>query len=215
MKSNLKILIACVVALFAGLYLQLFGFNLPERRIAVSDPEIEGLLWPNQKALGDFSLVGSDGGAYQLDNLRNRWSFVFFGYTHCPDICPITMQTLSQVRNNLDTSNIAAPVNYLFISVDGERDTPEHLSNYINYFGQEFEAASGSPSQVDSLATQIGVPYSIDEHAPGEDYLVAHSGAVYLVSPQGNLTAVFQPPHTPEDIASRFQRIQSYLDNRS
>ena len=107
------------------------------------------------------------------------------------------------------------PLNFLFVSVDGARDTSQHLAQYISYFGPGFEAASGSPAQVNSLTDQIGVPYSIDEHEPGEDYLVAHSGAVYLISPRGNLSAIFQPPHVPEEMAERFVEIRNYLDKQS
>ena len=215
MSANYKIILACIAALFAGLYLQLFGFNLPAKRIAVTDPGIEGLLWPGQKALGEFELIGSDGETYGPGKLKDRWNFLFFGYTHCPDICPITMQTLRQVRESLAGQDITQSLNFLFVSVDGARDTPEHLKQYIGYFGPGFEAASGSPDQVNSLTNQIGVPYSIDEHQAGEDYLVAHSGAVYLISPKGNLSAIFQPPHTPEEMADRFTEIREYLDSQS
>ena len=91
--------------------------DLPAKRIAVSDPGIEGLLWPGQKALGEFELVGTDGSAYDVEKLKDRWNFVFFGYTHCPDICPITMQTLRQVRENLSGRDISQPLNFLFVSL--------------------------------------------------------------------------------------------------
>ncbi len=236
MKSHLKVTFACIVALVLGLYLQLFGLNLPIRQavhVGSTDggSEIEGLLFPRQKDLREFQMIDSHHNSYGLSDLEGSWSFLFFGYTHCPDICPITMNSLRQVQDFLakdvtenptenpaenpvenPTENSPRKTQFLFVSVDGERDTPPHLEQYIQYFGDGFTALTGNKKQVDSLTNQLGVPYEIEKHDTGEDYLVAHSGAIFLISPQTKLTAIYQPPHNPEEMAQRFRDIINFID---
>lgn len=217
MFFNFRLILLGCVALLAGIYLQMFGFNLPIRP-AERPPDIEDFYWPKQKALSGFEMVGTDGQPFGIENLDSRWSFVFFGYTHCPDICPITMNTLRQVRDGIkaDGGVDMDSVNFVFVSVDGKRDTPEHLNRYIRHYGDRFMAATGNKNQVDSLTGQIGVPYSIDEHEPGDtDYLVAHSGSVFLISPGNTLASIYRPPQNAADMVSRFMRILEFYEKRS
>jgi protein SCO1/2 len=218
MQLNNRIVLIGVVALLAGVYLQLFGFNAPLKYTTSKPPDIEGFFWPEQKALADFELVGHDSKPFRRSDLAEKWNFLFFGYTHCPDICPVTMNILRQVRDIVSTSKKIDPalVNFIFISVDGERDTPVKVKEYVNYFGQNFAGATGNKAQVDSLTTQLGIPYSIDEHQPGDTtYLVGHSGAILLISPQQTLSSIFQMPFTADQIASRFTQIYTFMASQS
>ncbi len=210
MNINRRVALIGVTALIVGAYVQMFGFNFPFKKLAMQNPGIEGFFWPQQKALSDFRLVSSRNTPYELKDISGKWSFVFFGYTHCPDICPITMNTLRLARDQMNSSAEVSldNVKFLFVSVDGERDTPAHLDNYIGYFGENFQAATGSREQVDSLTNQLGVPYTIDAHNPGDtEYLVGHSGAIFLISPTAHLAAIFHAPHTAEQITRRFMEI--------
>ncbi len=213
MTMTYRTILLGLMALLVGVYIQLFGFNPPIRQSVPDNPGIEGFFWPEQKSLFDFEMIGTDNRTFGLKDLGAAWHFVFFGYTHCPDICPITMHTLRLARDEMSHSREVDMnrVNFLFVSVDGERDTPEHLDRYIRFFGDNFTALTGNKAQVDSLTTQIGVPYSIDEHEPGaSDYLVAHSGAIFLISPEGKLASIFRPPHAPQDITERFRLILDF-----
>ncbi|MCY4050292.1 MAG: SCO family protein [Gammaproteobacteria bacterium] len=217
MFINFRLIALGAAALAAGIYLQLFGFNLPVR-YADKAPEIENFFWPDQKALSEFQMVSTDGSPFGIENLDSKWNFVFFGYTHCPDICPITMNLLRESRDllqekiSIDTDSF----NFLFVSVDGERDTPEHLRRYIEYYGNNFIAATGNKDQVDSLTGQLGVPYSIDEHKPGDrNYLVAHSGSIFLISPDNKLASIYHPPHDREKLVSRFLEILEFYSKAS
>jgi protein SCO1/2 len=128
------------------------------------------------------------------------------------------MNILRQVRDTVGTSKKidADLVNFIFISVDGERDTPEKIKQYVEFFGKNFAGATGNKAQVDSLTTQLGIPYSIDEHQPGDTtYLVGHSGAILLISPQQTLSSIFQMPLTADQIASRFTQIFTFTTNQS
>jgi protein SCO1/2 len=215
---NFKVLILGLIALLFGTYLQIFGLNLPGNNLTQQDPQIDGFFWPNQKQLGDFELVGTQDQKFNLDKLKGSWSFVFFGYTHCPDICPITMNTLRQVRDSLANGSESASSSpqFVFVSVDGERDTPEVMNSYVSYFGEGFIGASGNKTQVDTLTGQLGVPYSIDEHQPGDkNYLVGHSGSVFLISPDANLAAILHAPQDAADVADRFSQILKFSNGKS
>ena len=128
------------------------------------------------------------------------------------------MNTMRQVRETLahQSEKDFSSVKFNFISVDGERDTPEIIDAYVNYFGEGFQGATGNKAQVDSLVGQLGIPYSIDEHEPGNTtYLVGHSAAIFLLSPEGTLAAIFQAPHTATEISDKFIRIESFTQTNS
>lgn len=218
MQLKYQVALISFVALLIGLYLQLFGINLPLKHIETEQSEIEGFFWPKQKTMVDFELLDQNKLEFSLDRLKNKWSMLFFGYTHCPDICPITMNTLRGVRNKLKVEQeaISENTNYIFVSVDGERDTTDILKSYIEFFGQSFVGLAGNKAQVDSLASQLGVPYTIDDHEPGNsEYFVSHSGSIFLISPDGNLASIFHAPHSVDGITERFKKILRFFDSQS
>ena len=226
MRFNFRILLIGISALLIGLYFQLFGLNPPVIKSLPASSPIEGFFWPDQMQLRQFDLIGHDNQKFDVRRFSNHWSFVFFGYTHCPDICPITMNTLRQVRKKLhqDSYPDMDQTAFVFISVDGERDTPDRLRDYIEFFGEGFIAASGTKAQIESLTTQFGVPWTLDKHAEGQDhdkhaegqdYLVSHSGAIFLISPEATLASIYQPPHDADEIADRFMQIQKFLRNNN
>ncbi len=215
MRFNFRILLVGVSALLIGLYFQLFGLNPPVIKNQPAGSPIEGFFWPDQMQLRQFDLIGHDNQKFDVRRFSKHWSFVFFGFTHCPDICPITMNTLRQVREKLHqgTNPDMDQTAFVFISVDGERDTPNRLRDYIELFGEGFIAASGTKAQIESLTTQFGAPWSIDKHAESQDYLVSHSGAIFLISPEATLASIYQPPHDADEIVGRFMQIQKFLRN--
>jgi len=211
------IILTGFVALLLGGYFSVFGPGLPVSRNE-HDPNIEGFLWPKQKILTEFELVDHNNQPYRLERLKDKWRFVFFGYTNCPDICPTTMRTIRKIRKRIidQVPDRREEIGFVFISVDGERDTPRHLNTYLNFFGDYFEGATGNKQQINKLTSQLGIPYSIDEHALGEtDYRVGHSGAIFLISPQGSLASIYQPPLSPEDISDRFLSILEFMETKS
>ena len=210
--STAGVIVLCTLALIFGLYLSLSnnGFFAPK----IKSEEIEGFFWPNQKRIEPFTMVDQNNSDFTLEHFRGKWSFLFFGYTHCPDICPITMQQMKEANGKLldQHPELESTIQMIFVSVDGERDTPEHLKNYVEFFG-DFIGLTGSEVQLQGLTTQLGVPYSIEPHEPGnQNYLVEHSGAIFLISPQGMLASIYQPPFTPQGVSDRFQQILQFLD---
>ena len=172
-------------------------------------PDIEGLLWPEPKILPPFTVVDHQNNIFTLADLHGKWSFLFFGYTHCPDICPITLAVMDRVHKQLDR---AQNVQTVFISVDPERDTPARLGQYVTFFNPEFVGLGGSVEQIANLTGQIGVPYFLNKTDASENYLVDHSASLFLIDPQGRLVAIFSAPHDNGNITDRFNRIRQFID---
>lgn len=187
------ILLAAAVALLSAAA----GFGLWKLKQSVPVAAYESLLvLPEPRVLGDFALVDQDGAAFDLDRLRGTWSLLFFGFTHCPDICPSTLYDLQQVRESVGATAGAEPWQVVFVSVDPGRDTPDRLAEYVSWFDPDFVGVTGDEAQLRPLAVRMGVAYRVEEHAAGAaDYAVDHSASVFLTDPQGRLHGVFPAPH--------------------
>jgi protein SCO1/2 len=202
------ILLAVLVALLSAAA----GFSLWQLRHE-GPPEMTASLriLPEPRVLADFDLVDQDGAQFTLRQLQGKWSLLFFGFTHCPDVCPSALYDLHQVNQAVTDSDAdEASYQFIFVSVDPERDSPQRLRDYVAYFDPEFRAATGSPEQLAALARQIGVAYRIEPHEPGsERYLVDHSASIMLTDPEGRLHGVFPAPHDAGHIA---QDLAAILD---
>ena len=176
---------------------------------------LEGALWHEPKALQDFAAIDNNNQRFGLSELRGKWSFLFFGYTHCPDICPITLAVMDQVHERLDDTAVRARTQTIFISVDPRRDTPGRLRQYLAYFNPGFIGLSGSAEQVAGIADQIGAAYYVDETSDSQEYLVDHSGSLFLVDPGGRLVAKFSAPHDMQTIIDQFNRVRRVLATRA
>ncbi len=134
---------------------------------------------------GDFTLQ-SAAGPISLGDFRGKVVLLYFGYTHCPDVCPVSMAAGSQALNKL-TPEERARTRLLFVSVDPERDTPAKLKEYTAYFHAEMIGASGSPEQVAAVARAYGASYVKQAARPDGSYAVDHSAQTYLIAPDGRL----------------------------
>ncbi len=213
MRRYWKLITANLLALGLGAYIALYGFGLPGRT-NIDPSQIEGLFWPNQKQLTEFGLTDHTGQPFNLNSLSGQWNLVFFGYTYCPDICPVTMAMLREasILYQQQAAEEYKDLRVTFISVDGERDHTEHLANYIRFYDESWLAASGNKASVDSLTTQLGVPYEIEPHEPGaKNYLVSHSGTLFVLSPEGKLVSTIQPPHEVNEVVDRLIKIREFF----
>jgi len=192
---------------FAGIALYLIYSPALQKPIA---GDLQGVLRPEARELTAFTLTDQNDQAFELDRFAGGWSFVFFGYTYCPDICPTTLATLVSVFNQLEKQEEPVEgLNTFFISVDPQRDTPELLRGYMSYFNKAFIGISGEKEQLDAFARQLGAGYFVEpERGPG-DYLVSHTSSIFLVDPKKRLLAHFSPPHDAETIAEQFRKIKA------
>ncbi len=173
----------------------------------------QATLLPAPKPVADFRLTDQAGQPFTLDNLKGRWTLAFFGYTHCPDVCPTSMAMLAQVQRQLERdSGAGALPQVVFFSVDPERDTPELLASFVPYFHDSFIGVSGDADVILKLTRQLGIIYGKTGGSGAGDYLVDHSAAIILFDPAGRFHALFNVPHNPERIASDFLAIKDYYE---
>ena len=164
-------------------------------------------LIPPHGELAAFELRDQYNRTFDVARLRGKWSLLFFGYTHCPDVCPATLATLKQVHQLLGERNTI--IQYVFVTVDPERDTPEILANYVRYFHPDFLGISGPHDELDKLTQAMGVYYRLGKSTTG-DYPVDHSAAVFLVDPQARLRGLFSAPQNAQHMAANLKRLEKF-----
>lgn len=187
------------------------GYYTSIKSVREQNPGIQGLLWPNPKRLGAFTAVDENGANFGLNRLKGKWSFLFFGYTHCPDVCPLTLAVFKQVLQQLAKNKESDNIQMVFVTVDPARDTSERLKEYVNYFNKDIIGLGGSDAQVKSLTSQLGVVYLAGEKSASGDYYVDHSASVFLIDPMGRLVSIFSPPHEADSIVARYRQIRDFI----
>jgi protein SCO1/2 len=174
----------------------------------------QATLLPQPKPLAEFNLTDHREEDFTLEDLRGHWTLTFFGYTHCPDVCPTSLAAMAQVMDRLEAGEASGPLpRGLFVSVDPQRDTPQQLASYVPYFDPEFTGVTGDPEQIRSLTRQLGILYmKSGDSGGGDDYLIDHSAGIVLFDPDGRFHALFSVPHDPARIASDFLLIRNYYE---
>lgn len=155
------------------------------------------------KAVNEFTLTGTDGEPFTLDDLRGRYTLIAFGYTHCPDVCPLTLTEFKRVKRELSAEQ-AAQVNFAFVSVDGERDTPDLLANYLSRFDPAFIGITTTNDRLmQETADAFGVYYEkrVIEGTQAA-YLVDHTASSFLLNPDGAIIKVYGFGTPPVEIAA-------------
>jgi protein SCO1/2 len=199
-----------VLFLFWGLLLAaVVLWMLPNKTIP---PELQGVLRPVPKPLQAFELVDQHEQPFKLERLNGKWSFVFFGYTYCPDICPTTLATLTAAVKQLKSDPQGlANIQVVFVSVDPQRDTPDLIEAYLKYFNETFLGVTGLQQDIDALIRQFGAAYAREPEAMPGEYLLSHTSSIFLVDPHARLLAAFSPPHYPDTIVDQFRQIRSFF----
>lgn len=143
---------------------------------------------------GDFTLTKQDSTALQFSSLYGKPTLMYFGFTHCPDFCPTSLQIMDAVSNDVD-------INRVFVSVDPERDTVDVLSDYVSLYKDGLIALTGTLTETDSVAKQWYIHYSFNKKdSVDKNYTVDHTTYLYLIDKQGKLQAMIRPEATPQEI---------------
>ncbi len=159
-------------------------------------------LFPTGKSFSGFELTSHLGDQWVADDFKGNYSVVFFGFSNCPDICPTTLLDMQKIDKALKTAKVQTP-NFIFISVDPDRDSPAVLNEYINYFNPEFYALTGDAANILSIASQLGVAYQVAEHEKGDlVYDVDHASALFVLNPAGERIGLFSAPHDVNSITA-------------
>ena len=192
MASAKRMIIATVVAaaLAAGIIVAL-------KMQTPATPRSALLLNP-PNPVPEFNLVDQHGAPIDETVFRGQWDLVFFGFTHCPDICPTTLQVLATARTELEKRGQSPLPRIVLVSVDPERDTPEILGQYVDYFGEGNLGITGTLEEITKLTSGLGI-YFQKQESDDDNYGVDHSAAVLAIDPDGGFHALFGSPHVVEN----------------
>lgn len=167
----------------------------------------KGYVLPQPRSLPALELVNENGQVFTEADFKGDWSFIYFGYTYCPDICPMSMAELARMKAALGDDALTIPDQYYLVSVDPRRDAPERLKEYVAYFDPQFKGLTGERPALDTFTRAAGVVYQVPEAPANEDYLVGHSSTITLINPDGAIHAFFTTPLVADDIARDFRAI--------
>lgn len=158
------------------------------------------------RSVGDFTLTSHTGAPISLSDLRGRPVLLFFGYTYCPDVCPTTLSEFKRVKEQLgDTGSRVA---FVFISVDGARDTPERLARYVTGFDPEFIGMTGPEGQIRAIGADYGIYFEkVEIEGNSDAYLVDHSAATYLIDQEGRLCMIYPFQTAPSAISNDIRQL--------
>ncbi|MBF0195671.1 MAG: SCO family protein [Magnetococcales bacterium] len=213
-KSRSITLIIQGILLVAGITMSVYlWLNRPVNPELLIPTELRGILLPEAKPLTPFNLIDQNGDNYNLSKLKDNWTFIFFGYTHCPDVCPTSLSFLAEVFEELkEQPGKLQRTQATFISVDPKRDTPELLKEYTPYFHEKFIGATGSKKEIDALTKQVWAHYQLSEEVDENgDYAVDHTAALFLIDPMGRLFAIFSEQYQkdPKKVAKALSLIRT------
>jgi len=159
------------------------------------------VLLPQSRSLPELSLINQDGQAVAIDQLKDQWSLLFFGYTFCPDICPATLAQLRQLQGQLPPETLAK-LRIVLVTVDPNRDTPEQLKKYLDYFDAGFIGLTGEQATIQKLANGVSIPF-IPADTSKENYTVDHSGNLVLIGPDGRQRGFIRAPINNSKLAAQ------------
>ena len=198
--AMLRVLVIALVLLAgATVWVSNIRQTLPEPAIATVLPE--------PFRLPAVQLTDQHGGDFSTAALEGHFTLMFFGFTNCPDICPLTLQTLANVEAELLEQDSEAP-RVVFVSVDPDRDTPAQIERYLGNFNPDFDGITGDLQALQPLLAALGVTVQRHQHTDSAAYNVTHNSTVYVIGPQAELVAVFSAPHDASVIAADYLRIR-------
>lgn len=155
---------------------------------------------------GPLKLVDFDGKPRSLADFRGRWVMLFFGYTHCPDVCPTTLKDSADALRLL-TPEQARQVQVIFVSVDPARDTGAMLKPFVTYFHPDFLALTGSPAALKKAADDFRIVYRQQPYGDGSRYLIDHTAGSYVIDPNGKLRLYLPFAQSAENIAHDLRQL--------
>lgn len=207
--QNSKNIVIALLALSIPLVLGIYFANKSDPMVS---PELinASYLLDQQVAIADFNLIDQNKQAFTAEQIKGEWTFWFFGFTHCPDICPFTMGTLSAVMQTLKQEHDIDNIRTVFVSVDPLRDTPERMKSYLETFGSEVIGVSSTDPELATFIKNMGIVAKLPKAVNANDnYDVMHSSSIYLIAPNNAIAALLRTPHSVDDIVYNFQQVHS------
>lgn len=185
------------------------GFLLARQQAPAPAPTVTSLtLYGAAQPLPEFQFERALGGSFAKQDLQGKLTLMFFGFTHCPDICPTTLATMREIETRLQGDPALARLQMVFITVDPQRDTAEVLAEYTRFFSANVIALRASDEELARLSKSLGVVYDLRKDADG-NVQVDHSVQISLIDPQARMIGVIRPPHDGARIAQDLKLLVS------
>ena len=203
---------------FITIVLAMFVLSVT-RTPQLSDQELRAagvFLLPKPRALAEFDLQDQSGAAYGLESLAGKWSFIFFGFTNCPDICPTSMAEMGQAERELYAAGdmLGDPLQGVLVSVDPDNDSPSDLGQYAQAFSPRFLGIWGAREDLVAFTQQVNVAFAKVPLAPSQQiadappgYTVDHTGNIVIINPRGHYHGFIKLPHKAETIRLTYQTL--------
>ena len=163
------------------------------------------ILLPQSRTVPSLEMTDQNGQPVALDQLKGKWSLLFFGYTFCPDICPTTLAQLRQIKSELPKEAVDK-LQVILVSVDPNRDTPAQLKQYLGYFDADFRGLTGSVETLQQLANAVSIPY-IPADTSKPNYTVDHSGNLALLGPDGTQRGFVRAPFNNQKLIAQLPEL--------
>lgn len=182
---------------------------------SVKNIKIDGVMLPAAKSIAPFQLTDQNGKIFNQDNLKGKWTFMFFGFTNCGYVCPTTLAELNKMYKVLqkDLPKEQLP-QIVLVSVDPERDTVARMKQYVRAFNENFIGLRADPTETIALEKQLHIS-AVKMHAEGEPvdhYMVNHSAEILVFNPDGKLQAYFSYPHQSEQMITDYKLILNAME---
>lgn len=204
--GNRRLLILAGAGLLVGLLAGWLTIGFLTGDLNLGPYEYRGIVIPSPEAPGDFVLTAHDGSMVHLNDFRDKFVLLYFGYTYCPDVCPTTLSTLAQALDELKPAD-REQVQVLMVSVDPERDTPQVLADYLAHFDPSFIGLAGTEEEIAAAAESLGVFYQKGPGSIESGYLVDHTATVSVLDKDGRLRLLFPFATPAEDIAADLRHL--------
>jgi len=196
------ILGACACALGLGVWIGSQSSWFIDRAAPIAN----GLVFENPRPISTFRLIDFDQGTFSVDQLKDRWSFIYFGYSACGQVCTETLTELKRLLLALSSLDNALPIQVVFVTVDPGRDSTSRLKTYLREFDSTFIGITGDINTLAFFAAELAAPFTLGPDA-GESYALDHSNSIMLINPSAALQAVLAPPHDAQRLQADFGAI--------
>ena len=203
-----KKLIPLIAFICAALMTSLFIFRHQHQTEALNLAEGSGTVFPAPRELKPFDLITANNQKFTPQHLLNHWTLLFFGFTHCPDICPTTMEMLKRAYTTLHPQYPNLQV--VLVSLDPDRDTPQKLLQYTQSFHADFIGVTGKRQELRKLQSQLGIA-SIQENTTDTHYQIQHTSTILLINPQGQWMALYPYGMRPDAFIQAFKQSIRYV----
>ena len=169
-------------------------------------PTANGLVFENPRPIPTFQLVDFNQDTFSVDRLKGRWSFIYFGYTACGQICTQSLTELKRLILALSSKNNARQIQVVFVTVDPGHDTATRLNTYLREFDSTFVGVTGDIDALAFFAAELAAPFTLDSNS-GQSNVLNHSNSIMLINPSAALQAVLTPPHDAQRLQADFGAI--------